>query len=68
MFPETRHLFFLALQVYSIIGKHGFMTIPPVPYVALMYYINQPWMKSYVWSIESLRVFKRSVPTTNETF
>ena len=47
------------------IGNHGFMGIPPGPYVVLMYYIDQPWMKSYVWSIESWRVFKRSALTTN---
>ena len=54
--------------ITCMIGKHGFMDIPPGPYVALMYDKNQPWMKSYVWSIESWHVFKRSLPTTNETF
>ena len=50
------------------IGNHGFMGIPPGPYIVLMYYIDQPWMKSYVWSIESWRVFKRSALIMNETF
>ena len=58
----------LRLSGTTLVGNHGFMDIPPGPYVALMYYINQPWMKSSVWSIESWHVFKRSVPTMNEIF
>ena len=41
-------------------------SVPPGPYVDLMSYIDQTWMKSSVWSIESWCVFKRSIRTNND--
>ena len=41
-------------------------SVPAGPYVALMTYIDQTWMKSSVWPIESWCVFKRTVRTNND--
>ena len=41
-------------------------SVPTGPYVALMAYIDQSWMKSTVWPIESWCVFKRTVRTNND--
>ena len=41
-------------------------TVRSGPYANLMEYIDQTWMKSSVWPIESWCVFKRTVRTNND--
>ena len=41
-------------------------SVPAGPYLALMTNIDQTWMKSSVWPIESWCVFKRTVRTNND--